>query len=153
MTGGKNVRGRKRHIVVDTAGNLLRVLVHSAGWSESAGGLWLLEETIRRFPSLLKIWADQGYRGELVELARTVWQIDLKIVEREPGQKGFVVLPRRWVVERALAWSSRSRRLSKDYERLPAVSETLVYITSIHRLLRRLCPDPATPLPYRTPAA
>ena len=153
MTGEKNVRGRKRHIVVDTAGNLLRVLVHSAGWSDSEGGLWLLAETIRRFPRLLKIWADQGYRGELVELVRDVWQVDLEIVERQPGDKGFVALPRRWVVARALAWSSRSRRLSKDYERLPAVSETLVYITSIHRLLKRFCPDPAAPVPYRTRAA
>ncbi len=147
--GEKNTRGRKRHILVDTMGNLLRVLVHTAGWSDLAGGTYLLLAALHRFCTLLKVWADKAYRGDLVDDLRQIFGRELEIVQRLAGQKGFVVQPRRWVVERSLAWYSRNRRLSKDYEHLCTVSETMVYIASIQVLLKRLCPNSSTEQPYR----
>jgi putative transposase len=139
--GGKIITGRKRHILVDTAGNLLLVIVTTAGWSDLHGGTWLLFEALQRFTTILKIWADQGYRGDLADEVRDLFGVELEIVEREPGQKGFAVQPRRWVVERSLGWFSRNRRLSKDYEHLCDVSEAMVYIASIQVLLKRLRPN------------
>lgn len=146
--GGKKVKGRKRHIVVDTMGNLLLVLVHSAGWSDLEGGTWLLMETLRRFCTVLKIWADKGYRGDLVGELWDLFGVDLEIVQRKLGEKGFVVQARRWVVERSLAWFSRNRRLSKDYEHLCETSEAMVYIASIQVMLKRLGPNPKVERPY-----
>lgn len=146
--GGKMVKGRKRHILVDTRGNLLLAQVHSAGWSDLAGGTWLLLEALRRFPTLLKVWADSAYQGDLVTLIEEVFSVDLEIVKKEEGQKGFVVQAKRWIVERSLAWYSRYRRLSKDYERLCATSESLVYISSIQTILNRLRPNPANEIRY-----
>lgn len=129
-------------------GNLLLVMVHSAGWSDLEGGSWLLMEALRRFCTVLKIWADKGYRGDLADDLRYLFGVDLEIVQRKPGEKGFVVQARRWVVERSLAWFSRNRRLSKDYERLCETSEAMVYIASIHVMLKRLCPNANTQRPY-----
>ena len=134
---------------MDTLGNLLRVWVHSAGWSDLAGGTWLLLATLYQFCGVLKVWADQAYRGDLGELLHELFGVELEIVEREAGQKGFVLLPRRWVVERSLSWYSKYRRLSKDYEHLCAVSETMVYIASTQVMLKRLCPHTQLPRPYR----
>jgi putative transposase len=151
-TGEKKIKGRKRHILVDTMGNLLLVLVHSAGWSDLEGGTWLLLEALQRFCHLLKIWADKAYRGDLSDDLRALFGVDLEIVQREPGQRGFVVQPRRWGVERSFGWYSRNRRLSKDYERLCQVSEAMVYIASIQILVKRLRPDPYAPRPYLRPS-
>ena len=151
-TGEKKIKGRKRHILVDTMGNLLLVLVHSAGWSDLEGGTWLLVEALQRFYHLLKIWADQAYCGDLSADLRALFGVDLEIVQREPGQRGFVVQPRRWGVERSFGWYSRNRRLSKDYERLCEVSEAMVYIASIQILVKRLRPDPSAPQPYLRPS-
>jgi putative transposase len=148
-TGGKNTRGRKRHILVDTMGNLLAVLVQTAGWSDLEGGTYLLLAALHRFCTLLKVWADQAYRGDLGENLQDLFSVELEIVQRLAGQKGFVVQPRRWVVERSLAWYARNRRLSKDYEHLCTVSETMVYIASIQLMLKRLCPDSDIEKPYR----
>jgi putative transposase len=122
-------------------GNLLLVMVHSAGWSDREGGTWLLLEGLRRFRTVLKVWADSAYQGDLITLVRDLFDVDLEIVKKEPEQKGFVVQAKRWVVERSLGWYSRNRRLSKDYEHLCEVSEVIVYIASIQVLLRRLRPN------------
>jgi putative transposase len=131
------VKGRKRHIVVDTMGLLLTVMVHSCGIQDPVGARDVLSRLIGRFSRLSKIWADAIYRGTLVQWARERgW--DLEVVEREPGQKGFVKLPRRWVVERTFAWLGLCRRLSKDYEVLPETSEAWVKLAMIGLMLRRL---------------
>ncbi len=129
-------------------GNLLLVLVHSAGWSDLEGGTWLLLEGLRRFRTLLKVWADSAYQGDLITLVRDLFDVDLEIVKKDAEQKGFVVQAKRWVVERSLAWYSRNRRLSKDYEHLCETSEVMVYIASIQVMLRRLCPNVNVEEPY-----
>ena len=131
------MKGRKRHIVVDTMGLLLVVVVHSCGIQDPVGARDVLSKLIGRFSRLVKIWADAIYRGTLVQWAREHgW--DLEVVERPPGQKGFVTLPRRWVVERTFAWLGLCRRLSKDYEVLPESSEAWVKLAMIGLMLRRL---------------
>ena len=122
-------------------GNLLQVLVHSAGWSDLAGGTWLLLEALCRFRTVRKVWADGAYEGDLGTLIAEVFGADLAIVKKEVGQKGFVAQPRRWAVERSFGWYSRNRRLGKDYEHRCQVSESIVYIASIHALLNRLRPN------------
>jgi putative transposase len=129
-------------------GNLLLVMVHSAGWSDVEGGTWLLLEGLRRFRTLLKVWADSAYQGDLITLVRDFFDVDLEVVKKETKQKGFVLQARRWVVERSLGWYSRSRRLSKDYEHLCEVSEVMVYIASIQIMLRRLRPNANVKKPY-----
>ena len=148
MTGGKKIKGRKRHILVDTMGNLLRVVVHSAGIQDRDGADFVFADIHDDYPVLAKIWADQGYSGELEAYLLTTYQIELEIVEQAPEQQGFVVLPRRWVVERTLAWLNRYRRLSKDYEHRVEYSESWVYISSIARMLRKLHPNPSEDQPY-----
>ena len=120
----------------------------TAGWSDLHGGTWLLFDALQRFTTILKIWADQGYRGDLADALRDLFDVELEIVERDPDQKGFVVQLRRWVVERSLGWYSRNRRLSKDYECLCDVSATMVYIASIQTMLKRLRPNPDLEIRY-----
>ena len=124
------------------------VQVHSAGWSDAEGGTWLLTEGLRRFRTVLKIWADSAYQGELVTLVQNLFGVDLDIVAKEANQKGFILQARRWVVERSFGWYARNRRLSKDYEHLCETSEAMVYIASIQVLLRRLRPNPNEKQPY-----
>lgn len=136
---GKKIKGRKRHIVTDTVGNLLEVVVHAADIQDRDGAKLVLnkltEPTIER---LQKIWADGGYRGKLIDWVKDQLEIVLEIVSRDPNQPGFQVLPRRWVVERTFAWLGRYRRLSKDYEKCTKSSEGVVYIASIHTMIKRL---------------
>jgi len=140
---GKKINGRKRHIVVDTLGNLLQVVVHAANIQDYHGAKCVLGRLTERIATLKKIWADGIYKkAGVVDWVREILQINLEIVNREPGQKGFQILPRRWVVERTFAWLGRYRRLSKDYERCPQTSETVVYIASVHLMLRRLTASP-----------
>jgi len=146
--GEKKIKGRKRHILVDTAGNLLRIVVHSAGIQDRDGADYVFEDIKDEYPELAKVWADQGYTGDLGDYLRDTYTIDLEIVEKAPEQQGFVVLPRRWVVERSLAWLSRYRRLSKDYEHRVEYSEAWVYISSISRMLRKLHPNVCEERPY-----
>jgi len=137
--GGKKIKGRKRHILVDTVGNLLEVVVLAAHKPDRDGAYALLtkvETLIAR--RLLKLWADSAYQGELETWLHNQWGIQLEIVARLEGQKGFVVQPRRWVVERTFAWLGRYRRLSKDYERCILSSEGMIYLASIHTMLKRL---------------
>jgi len=136
---GKKVNGRKRHIVVDTVGNLLEVVVHVAGIQDYDGAKLILDKVTQTVSTLKKLWADGMYKkGGLIEWVRDNLQIVLEIVEREPDQVGFKVLPRRWVVERTFAWLGRYRRLSKDYEKCIHSSEGMVYIAPIHTMLKRL---------------
>jgi len=138
----KNVNGRKRHLLVDTMGLVLAVAVSSAALGDRDGAKLVLKWLAHSFTHLVLIWADQGYTGEAfaqwVSEVRAYRRIKLEIVKRIEGQKGFVVLPRRWVVERTFAWLGRSRRLSKDYERLPETSETIIYIAMTRLMLQRL---------------
>jgi putative transposase len=140
--GGKKVNGRKRHILVDTMGNLLKVVAHAANIGERAGA----EQLLLKVPEplwtrLAKILADGGYEGAAFQAwVQQTFEVDLEISLRPRNTKGFVLVPIRWVVERTFAWLGRYRRLSKDYERLTENSEGMVYLASIHRLLRRLAP-------------
>lgn len=137
--GGKLVKGRKRHIIVDVMGLLLGVMVHSARIQERRGLKFLLFKIRHRFPRLSLIWADGGYDGQPLQVWMQRWfKWVIEVVKRNQDTKGFEVLPRRWVVERTFAWFGRYRRLSKDYEYLPSTSETMLYIAMINIMLRRL---------------
>lgn len=140
--GGKQVKGRKRHSLVDTLGNLLKVLVTVANMTDGKAAIELLKTLPKvLFKRLKRLWADGGYRGEFVEwVAQKFKQIVVDITLRSADLKGFEVVPWRWVVERSLAWLGAYRRLSKDYEFFTDHSESLIYLASIHRLLKRLAP-------------
>ena len=137
---GKKVNGRKRHILVDTLGLLLSVKVLAANLQDRDGAKALLSEVKERMPRLYLIWADGGYRGQLITWVATTCLWLLQVVKRSDDVKGFVVLPRRWVVERTFGWLGRNRRLSKDYERQCESSESFVYLAMIHLMLKRLKP-------------
>jgi len=134
------VTGRKRHIVVDTMGLLLAVVVHAANIQDRDGAKLVLTKLMGRFPRLKLIWADAGYAGQLVEWVHALGGWLLDIVRRPSDSHHFELLPRRWVVERTLAWLGRCRRLSKDYEALPETHEAWVQTAMIHLMLRRLKP-------------
>lgn len=135
---GKKVKGRKRHILVDTLGHLLQVVVHRADIQDRDGAKLLL---IALLPivqlRLLKIWADGGYRGALIDWVKQQFDTILEIVSPPPGQTGFVLVQRRWVVERTFAWLANYRRLSKDHEQCTFSSEGMIYLASIHTMLKR----------------
>jgi len=158
--GGKKINGRKRHVLVDTQGFVLKARVHGANIMDRDGVKLLLEEGVKEeLPRLSHVWLDGGYKGEdkgkqwieqqlgwTAEIVqhppkpRGVWAypdvvIDWSKIMPPPG---FRVLPRRWVVERTFSWFGQSRRLSKDYERLPATSEAMIYIVMTRLMLRRL---------------
>ncbi|NEO66067.1 MAG: IS5 family transposase [Moorea sp. SIO4G2] len=140
--GAKQVKGRKRHVLVDTLGLLMVVAVTAASLPEREGAKLLFEQLhgIRdRFHRLIKIWVDGGYRGEgFMRWVMDVYGWILETVMRSDTVKGFEVLPRRWVVERTFGWFNWCRRLSKDYEVLPATSETMIRVAMIRIMLRRL---------------
>ena len=136
--GGKHVNGRKRHIVVDTIGYLLIVGVHAANIFDGKGARPVLKRLFETVKTLKKLWADCAYRGELGAWLQETFNCVLEIVKKKRS-KGFHVLPKRWIVERTLAWLTRFRRLSKDYERKPSSSEAMVYIASIRLMLNRIC--------------
>jgi putative transposase len=136
--GAKLVKGHKRHILVDTLGLLLQVVVSAANVSEKAGALLVLEQIVARFPRLLKIFADGGYEGkDFTQKVKDDYQLELEVVKRKQG-KGFQVVSWRWIVERTLAWLVRHRRLTIDYEALPASSEAFIYAAMIRLMVRRL---------------
>jgi transposase len=137
---GKKTNGRKRHIVTDTVGLLVVVLVTAANIQGRDGGRMVLNNARMKMPSIVLVWADGGYAGKLVAFAQRYLRIAVEIVKKPEGQRTFEVLPRRWVVERTLSWISRCRRLSKDYERLPAHAEAMVKWSMIGLMTRRLAP-------------
>ena len=132
------MNGRKRHIVVDTIGLILAVVVHAANIQDRDGARLVLERLKAGFERLKLIWADGGYAGKLVEWAKAFGGWVVEIVRRRDGAAGFEVLPRRWVVERTFAWLGRCRRLSKDYEERTESSEAMTYIAMIGLMARRL---------------
>jgi putative transposase len=140
--GGKRVRGRKRHMLVDTLGLLLVVVVHAANTQDRLGARRVLAGIKEAFARLKLIWVDSGYQSrplrEWLTQLRGAEPVELEVVKRTDAQEGFHVLPKRWVVERTFGWLGRHRRLSKDYEKLPATSETLIRLAMIKLMLRRL---------------
>jgi transposase len=135
---GKKINGRKRHIAVDTIGLLLTVLVTAASVQDRDAAKPLLWNLKKAFPKVRLAWADGGYAGKLVTWSKTALKLTLEIVKRPDDLHAFKVLPRRWVVERTLAWITRHRRTVRDYERLPAHHETYVYWAMIIVMTRRL---------------
>jgi putative transposase len=143
--GGKKITGRKRHIVVDTLGLLLAVLVTSAAVDDGAAAPGVLGQLDRqRFGRLEKLWADQKYHNHELQawMKRKRVKYEIEIVSRPIGAKGFVLLHHRWVAERTIAWLGRCRRHSRDYERYTESSETMIQVSMIHLMLKRLKPDP-----------
>ena len=138
---GKKIKGRKRHIVVDTLGLLMAIIVTSASVQDRDGARLLLRRLDGSAKKMRKIWVDGGYRGVLLEWVKLNFRFILEVVLRSDNQKGFVVLPRRWVVERTFAWLDNNRRMSKDYERYCQTSETFTYIAMTRLMLNRLVPS------------
>lgn len=151
--GHKQGAGRQRHILVDTEGFLLGVVLHSANLPDRPGGRLVLDAVGGTFPRLQRIWADQGYTGSLQRWAALRYGLTVDVVYPHWRQlqryapdlladlgyaPGFHVLPRRWVVERTFAWLGRQRRLSKDYERVAGSAEAFIYLGGIRLLLARL---------------
>jgi transposase len=135
---GKKINGIKRHIAVDTLGLLLVVMVTAAGVQDRDGAVRLLSVLRERFSTIRLVWADGGYAGRLVTWAITVIRLTVTIVKRTDDTKGFTVLPRRWVVERTLAWLTGNRRLVRDYERRADTHEAMTTIAMIALMSRRL---------------
>ena len=115
----------------------MAVVVHAANIQDRDGAKLVLAKLLGRFPRLQVTWADAAYAGRLVAWALVTGSWVLKVVRRRPDSHSFKVLPRRWVVERTLAWLGRCRRLSKDYEELPETSETWIHVAMIHLMLKR----------------
>jgi putative transposase len=138
--GGKLVKGRKRHIVVDTIGCVLVACAHAANIFDGTGARQVIPMLFDRVSSVKRIWADSAYSGiELSDWVKTGFDCVLEVVKKDKGQKGFHVLPHRWIVERTLAWLVRARRLSKDFERKPTSSESQTYIAASRLMLRQIC--------------
>lgn len=136
---GKKVKGRKLHALVDTEGLPLRVVVHSAGIQDRDGAARVLDKIRQRFNWLELVWADGGYNARQVnEAVAREPSLRIEIIKRSNDMKSFVVLPRRWVVERTLSWFGRNRRLAKDYENLTATLTTFVTLAAIQLGIRCL---------------
>ena len=143
--GGKKITGRKRHIAVDTLGLILAVVVHSAGVQDYDGARGVLERLRSKFARLQVIWADSAYgRNALPDWVRTTFGWILQTILRPVHAVGFVLLPKRWIVERTFGWLGRYRRHSKDYERTIASSETMIHMSMIHLMSRRLAAPKST---------
>lgn len=136
---GKRIKGRKRHIVTDTIGFLVGLEVHSAGIQDRDGAPDVLKAVATRYPMLRHIFADGGYAGpKLRDALKVIGRWTVEIVKRSDTSEGFEVLPRRWVVERTLAWLGRCRRLSKDWEQSIASAKAWLLIAHIRRVTRHL---------------
>ncbi len=150
--------GRKRHILVDTNGLLLALLVHEGSVQDRDGGPLLMKPAAQKLPTLKKLWLDGGYRGRCERWLRTVLELDAEVVLRSDDRAAgvwqqqslplpkaepvFRVVPRRWVVERTFAWLGRYRRLSKDYEALVQTSAAWVWVAMVRLLTQRLAHPP-----------
>jgi putative transposase len=137
---GKKIKGRKRHLLVDSLGNLIDVVVHSADIQDRDGAKLVLQRLASSLSRVRLIWADGGYRGKLLTWVgnlRTRPRITMRVVEKEPGVRGFAVLPRRWVIERTNAWLVACRRLAREYERCTKNTEAFIRLAMIRLLIRR----------------
>ena len=135
------IKGRKRHVLVDTQGLLLHSIVTAADVQDRDGGLALLATLFGLFPYLKRLFADGAYEGPIFQtaLATILPQLKTEIVKRSNQIKGFVALPRRWIVERTIAWLNRCRRLAKDWENLNRTALAFLKLASIRLMLRKLC--------------
>jgi transposase len=155
---GKRVRGRKRHLLVDTNGLLLRSVVHSASLQDRAGAKLVLHDLHEEFPNLGLVWVDGGY-ANVVDTGLITWaaseeHIQIEVVPRNADVRGFQVLPRRWVVERTFGWLTRCRRLARDYERKTAHAEAMIDVAMIRLMAARLAGEDVEPSgPIETEAA
>lgn len=155
---GKRVRGRKRHLLVDSNGLLLRGVVHSASVQDRAGAKLVLAGVHEEFPQLQLVWVDGGYVN-VVDTGLIGWaehheQLQIVVVPRNADVKGFQVLPRRWVVERTFGWLTRCRRLARDYERKTAHAEAMIDVAMIRLMAARLAGEEIEPEgPIETEAA
>jgi len=136
----KKITGRKRQISVDTQGNLIKARVHAANIQDYAALDDVIAETLDICSTIGVFWVDGGYRHSADEL-QSVYDITINVVKKDPEQRTFVVLPRRWVVERTLAWLNRYRILSKEYTHRPEYTESWMYLASIHRMVNRIAPS------------
>jgi transposase len=143
--GGKIINGRKRHVVVDTLGLLLGVMVTAADIGDRTAAKVLLGQVADAHHRLELVWADGGYTGSLVEHCLVTFALVLAIVKRSDDRRGFVVLPKRWIVERVFAHLMRTRRLARDYERRTTSAEAMIYWSMTLLMTRRL----ARPHPQR----
>ncbi|MFF9178686.1 IS5 family transposase [Streptomyces sp. NPDC014793] len=137
IDAGKKIVGRKRSIITDTLGLLLAVLVTAASVQDSTAGQALLDRAAAAHPTIRKVWVGGGYRKHFIEHAATLG-IDLEIVQRTPGTKGFTPIPKRWTVERTYGWLMLHRRLARDYENLPERSEAMIHLAMTDLMARRL---------------
>src|ERR1700716_4457702 len=138
---GKKIKGKKRHILVDTQGLLMHAIVHAADIQDRDGGAFVMATMFGMYPFLMKLYADGGYQGPLFRRAVTkiMAQVNIEIVKPSDRAKAFVVLPKRWVVERTFAWLGRCRRLAKDWENLNRKALAFLRLASIRLMLRKLC--------------
>ena len=138
---GKKIKGKKRHILVDTQGLLMHAIVHAADVQDRDGGALLMARLFGAFPFLIKLYADGGYQGPEFQSAikRILARVHVEIVKRSGQATGFVVLPKRWIVERTFAWLGRCRRLAKDWECLNHKALAFLRWASIRLMLRKLC--------------
>ena len=138
---GKKIKGKKRHILVDTQGLLIHAIVHAADIQDRDGGAFVMATMFGLHPFLMKLYADGGYQGPLFRraVAKIMARVNVEIVKRSDHAKGFVVLPKRWVVERTFAWLGRCRRLAKDWENLNRKALAFLRLASIRIMLRKLC--------------
>lgn len=137
MTRGKKIKGRKRHLLVDTMGLLIEALVHTAGIQDRTGGKYLVSKAKTNGATFHKGYADGGYTGKFLELTKEQWDVDFEVVKRNELHK-FVVLPKRWIVERTNAWISRYRRLAKDFERFGRTVRNWIFLAMTRLMLKRL---------------
>ena len=137
---GKKIKGKKRHVLVDTQGLLLHAIVHAADIQDRDGGVLLMATLFSLHPFLRKLYADSGYQGPLFQAGvhQVMRQINVEIVKRSDASK-FVVLPKRWIVERTIAWLNRCRRLAKDWECLNRRALAYLRLASIRLMVRKLC--------------
>jgi transposase len=137
IDAGKKIKGRKRHIATDTLGLLLVLLVTAASVQDTTGGRDVVGALAAHHLAVVKAWADSGYKRSVIELG-AAHGIDVEVVSKDPGQKGFAPLPRRWAVERTFGWWMLHRRLVRDYETLPERSRTMIHWAMIDNMSRRL---------------
>jgi transposase len=138
---GKKIKGKKRHVLVDTLGLLLHAIVHPADIQDRDGGILLLATLFGMYPFLQTLFADAGYQGAQFQkgLNTILPRLETQIVKRSDHVKGFAVLPKRWIVERTLAWLNRCRRLAKDWENFNRTALAFLRLASIRLMLRKLC--------------
>lgn len=133
---GKKIKGIKRHIIVDTLGLVLAVVVQSASVQDRDGAADVVNKMLGSWKKIIKIFADGGYRGQLIKTIKTTFKIELEIVKRNELHT-FKILPKRWIVERTFAWIDTNRRNSKNYERLNNTSVAMVHLSAIRIMLNR----------------